>query len=352
MIIAIFSLLNFMTMTSGIDDDSEKSNLLLFASAGGEGRSQGFYAADVDGSDVDVSVENLRRISYNCLNLEEEYLNSMNVKSVSLDAITGKVLVHVGHLMNRKRLTLFRVPLCKHLHNVCDSSSGNDAIEPILIDVTSYSHSVEAVVSHDDVIYMITEKEEEVRGSNRKRKTIELRKLSGCEGSGISFYMDTCTQLVTTIKVDEFKNAARFSATSGLAAVPVKTPTSADDVVFYTQLHHLEKRSNQRNNDVRFEAGAPNQPRSAFLLRRVTLNGTVTNLYEEYLSDQHTRYVIEALGQVAYREGMLCWAALDRVNCGMIDINGFVSNTRTIASTEDVRRVCAQKGTVLWPLTS
>ena len=336
-----------------LGQSDELSDLLLFASPGGDGRSQGFYALDINSKNSGVTAKNMRRISYDCLNVAAEDLAASAVKSINLDAATGKALVHVEQQQgSMQRVTLFRVPLCEQLVSVCDAGEGNHLLEPILLDVTSYTHRLTAFVSHGDRVYFVSERDEPARGlSNKKRRTIELRELSGCEGRQppfTTFDVDTCSRRVATLKIDEFKHFARYSATSGLAVVPKTSAPNGDDVMFFTQLHRLEKRSNQRNNNVRASgawAGAQRASRSsAFLLRHVSLEGEVTKMYEEYVSDEHTKYVIETLGQVTHRDGMLCWAAFDRVNCATLDERGFISDTRTVARTEDVRSVCAEEG--------
>ena len=138
--------------------------------------------------------------------------------------------------------------------------------------------------------------------------------------------MDTCTSLVAQLVNENYDVKSRYHPTAGLAIVP-----TSRGLVFYTQI----QRASPVHGDARL-----NMTTDAFVLMRVSQEKQVDILHEEFVTDRHRKYIIQGLGQVAVREQVLCWTALDRVICAQIDDRASISHARSVANADGVRAVC------------
>ena len=271
------------------------------------------------------------KYGFTCVQLGAHALHGFEIKDTSYDLVTAEVLLTLGQIGKSSGVTLLKGKLCAG-----DHSCPNHGLEVVFLDVT-LQHKIAAFAIHNGEIYFVSEKIIGV-SAKEKDKMIELRKLKHCNlgnrnitypfKTSSPFKVERCSTLISVVVHETYKHLSTYHTTSGLAIVPAE----GNKLVFFVQ---LEQRLHQSN--------LPQGSHNAMVLYRVRQGYSPSKVYEEYIGDSHTSFIIESLGQITYRMGMLCWSALDRIICGHVDSRGRLSNKANVLYKKDVRKVCQGK---------
>ena len=163
---------------------------------------------------------------------DNEPEHGLPVKSVSFDALTSQVIMHVGEGSDDKHVTLIKTPVCAANHG-CPNKYAE-----IVLKVISYTHKMTAFVIYADQVYFISERTIK-ETPTEERKLIELRLLDGCgEGNTNPFTVDRCSSIIAVVVSETFKTKSMYKTTYGLVVVPTKPNKHGNSAVFFFQLQH------------------------------------------------------------------------------------------------------------------
>ena len=307
------------------------TELLLFGTPGGRGFDPGFYASEVD-INTHTFPKNITRISQRCPDLETLINEGKSIQSIHLDLRTANVLVRLGSTTDFAKVTLYRGPFCQRVKST--SCNEESRLQPIMLNVETQSYYVAAFTSYEDRIYFISQTEGGGSSPNSKLKLIELRELTDCESgakipftANSAFNIEKCSILISRIIEEEYNTTSQYKVSSGLAIIPTQSGN-----VFYTQI--LRSPLNLNSID------STGLPVNSITLYRITEDGTREALHEEYITSDYMKYIIQGLGQIVYRNRLLCWVAVDRIVCAQVDRNGRISHARTVMGSAQASSVC------------
>lgn len=320
----LYLVLTFVSMVTVSEGNLQ---YLYFSGPGGAayGDLPGFYGAAATYTN-NASALDYPDSGVQCLNTQKGIKEGFDLKSISMDPRSRKVLLSLKHEFEIS-VTLATMTLC-----LPQEECGNATYSPdILFDNAQLDDVMSPVAYYDSTVYFLTTIDTEIPGGLTKR-TVELRMLQGCQEKYpvnvyTSFYIADCSKLIVQldeVEYDEENSMSPLTVSNSLYII-----NTGSESFFLTQLQRMV-----------YDEDVVAQTYSMELILVKNSTKEVVSLHEEKVDTKFRRYELEHLGAINLRNNKLCWSAVDTILCADWSNSGSISNIVTVLPKGESSKAC------------
>ena len=300
------------------------------------GDSLGHYSG-VWGGPIDISrkgqADNLRQSGFHCSYMYDGgFYTGFIVKGMFLDPISKRVIVHLVETFD-KRVSLIEGPICTEEPECPSEVSGRVFV------YMAHGESEDLIPAepgpfamwNSSVYFVVARWSEDAH--RRYGHRLELRHLTGCRDQyPFTIHrradIDECSRLLATLRQEQIRDqdAITFHAAYHLHVIE----TSDGDLAFVTQIYNWTLDADGERRHL------------TMTLLHATADGAVRELYATRLPDIYLQMRLRLVetGGIDWKDGRLCWTAVEEIRCATWWGTGDLSDVSTVLGAGRAAQVC------------
>ena len=299
----------------------------LFRSSPGGDRSlhaAGLWGGEINTADDGLS-DDLYAVGFDRIAINNATRVGLDIVGVSYDPITRDVLLEIQK--DAQSATIARGSLCQPtagLRAVADGVRLTSSYNPYLVDdECAWKCGWNAFAFHDGRLYFLLSA---VFGDHISSLTreIQVRVLTSACSTPVtsgSFDILACSEKVVVLHSESYLYPTPTLDVWAAGAMVAVREHQQDPLRLFVQLF--------------------NKTTSGVFMNLIQISyhdgqATVLPLHGTLVENivYHGRWRVRGLGEIAYRDGLLCWTAAEELHCGNLDESGLTGVTRMLQSGE------------------